>query len=249
MTNCRLEERLRGKALDAAGIQQQQEFMNQKRALAVSADATGSAVELKDLWRELTSGRILVTDSFMTASRCYLVVARNTRLRESALSARAIGSLERYLLGEQQKSVAIDLRLSISSISGELARCLNAMGVDASVTKVPLLLVVAVHAFHRSIAVQTARVSHFEQDGHDQEVLSIERLDERLPSSLSAAERQVVSLRIEGRSLSEIACLLAKSPRTVANQLASVAHKVGASRRCELLSYLVGTSVARERAA
>jgi DNA-binding CsgD family transcriptional regulator len=56
-------------------------------------------------------------------------------------------------------------------------------------------------------------------------------------SALTPAERAVVGRVIAGDSNVEIARLRATSPRTVANQLAAIFRKLGASSRWELMAH------------
>jgi DNA-binding CsgD family transcriptional regulator len=55
---------------------------------------------------------------------------------------------------------------------------------------------------------------------------------------LTPAERQVLALLLEGRTASEIAARRSTSPRTVANQLASIYRKLGVQGRRELIARL-----------
>ena len=55
------------------------------------------------------------------------------------------------------------------------------------------------------------------------------------PDVLSPAEKEVAALVARGRSTADIARARRVSPRTVANQLASIFRKLGVSSRQELL--------------
>ena len=57
-------------------------------------------------------------------------------------------------------------------------------------------------------------------------------------AALSAGQREVAALVLEGRSSREIAALRATSVRTVANQLAAIYRKLGVSSRAELAARL-----------
>jgi DNA-binding CsgD family transcriptional regulator len=54
--------------------------------------------------------------------------------------------------------------------------------------------------------------------------------------ALSPAESHVMQHLLEGRTNAEIAALRATSPRTVANQIASLFRKLGVSSRLELVA-------------
>jgi DNA-binding CsgD family transcriptional regulator len=58
------------------------------------------------------------------------------------------------------------------------------------------------------------------------------------PLSLSSAEREVLELVMEGLSNAEIASRRERSPRTVANQIASIFRRLGVHSRSELLATL-----------
>lgn len=59
-------------------------------------------------------------------------------------------------------------------------------------------------------------------------------------SRLTRAEREVASATIHGDSTAAIARMRGRSPRTIANQLASIYRKLGVSSRAELAARLVG---------
>jgi DNA-binding CsgD family transcriptional regulator len=59
-----------------------------------------------------------------------------------------------------------------------------------------------------------------------------------LPTGLTEAEREIVTLLLEGRSNQEIATLRGRSYRTVANQLAAIYRKLSVASRAELIASL-----------
>lgn len=59
-----------------------------------------------------------------------------------------------------------------------------------------------------------------------------------LPECLTEAERDVVTLLLEGRSNQEIATMRGRSYRTIANQLAAIYRKLGVASRTELIAAL-----------
>lgn len=60
------------------------------------------------------------------------------------------------------------------------------------------------------------------------------------PDALTPAEREVAAATIEGDSTAVIARRRGRSPRTIANQLASIYRKLGVSSRAELAARLFG---------
>ena len=89
---------------------------------------------------------------------------------------------------------------------------------------------------HKNLQVDRLRIG-----GDEYVVMSwprdvgMERLDE-----LTSAERAVTKLVLSGKSNSEIARQRGTSPRTVANQLASLYRKLGVRSRRELSARLAG---------
>lgn len=63
-----------------------------------------------------------------------------------------------------------------------------------------------------------------------------------LPPSLTAAERSVAELLLQGLSTPRIAALRGSRPRTVANQIAAIFRKAGVSSRAELSAHTSAAS-------
>jgi DNA-binding CsgD family transcriptional regulator len=69
-------------------------------------------------------------------------------------------------------------------------------------------------------------------------VMSFALLRQRVPPSLTSAERDVVRRVLGGASNAQIARARGSSPRTVANQLVSIFRKLGIFSRTELAQRL-----------
>lgn len=82
------------------------------------------------------------------------------------------------------------------------------------------------------------RVSYFEVAGEALAVLSVPLASATVLSMLTEAERDVAERAIAGSSNRAIARARGTSERTVANQLASIFHKVGVGSRAELAAKL-----------
>jgi DNA-binding NarL/FixJ family response regulator len=78
------------------------------------------------------------------------------------------------------------------------------------------------------------RAARFIVAGKEMAVLSYPLSPADLPKSLTEAEREVALAIFEGRSNAEIAAQRGTSPRTVANQVASLFAKLGLRSRSEL---------------
>ena len=89
---------------------------------------------------------------------------------------------------------------------------------------------------HKNLRVDTIRIG-----GDEYVVMSWPRdIDAATLEPLTSAERAVTKLVLSGKSNSEIARQRGTSPRTVANQLASLYRKLGVRSRRELTARLAG---------
>jgi DNA-binding NarL/FixJ family response regulator len=206
------------------------------RALAMRADAVShETVELSQVWRGLVGRSETVSDHFQTPERHYVLLQRSAM----ALARRPLRAqvLERVLLGDSQKSVAIERQLAASTIAVASKEALRAMGVQTSTSRAPFSIGLLVHAHHELAVISKGRVSHL-PPGSGLRVVSIPRLDKWLCATLSPSEFEVLRLRADGLSHAEIARCRRSSLRTVANQVAAAFRKLGVSGRTELISYL-----------
>jgi DNA-binding CsgD family transcriptional regulator len=196
---------------------------------------------LAELWEELLTGRQHAVDWFIDEERCFLVVrdARPDERLPSFANARNRALLTRVLLGEPQKVVALDLRVSPSSVAAIAAQYAEAMGFRNGVRRLPVLLLMAVHVGTHGPAQASAQSAVFVHDGVRHRVLVAARPNPARWPNLSEAESAVVALLFERYPNADIARLRQTSPRTVANQLGSVMHKLGARSRCEIISKLI----------
>lgn len=195
------------------------------------------------LWDELIGGGCKIERHFFDDHSCGLVVSRgHADAGAGSLPERHAQILERALVEGGQKSVAIDLGLSQSSVTHILKQCFAFMGLSCWPSRTPLLLVLAAHAaqFRRR-----ERIPHEPVSGLPvRETIRVVRPDLELGAALSPAEYAVMRLLVEGSSYAEIAVLRRTSVRTVANQLAAVFHRLGISGRAELFCLLARSRVA-----
>jgi DNA-binding NarL/FixJ family response regulator len=223
------------------------------RAIAAGADGLAQkSMALAELWRLLVTGALRVVDTFHTDERCYLTLASPATVGKAPrrLSARKVETLQRILLGERQKTVALDCNLAASTIALTVAECLRTLGLDSRTARVPSLVALAAHAASGQTDVLECRISEFPvllsdapeleaQASRSYKVVSVARPDLDIGSALSGAEYAVARLLVEGKSYAEMALLRGTSVRTVANQVASVFQKIGVSGRSEFLSALI----------
>jgi len=220
-------------------------FPEQWRTAVVAIDAISlESVALAEVWNELVAERANLVDLFATPDRHFIVL--EAPLPENArpkLARARLEMLERVILGEPQKVVAIDNELSPSTVAAAVTNALRALGMTTVGSRIPLPLALLVHAHRGESSVQTGRVSRF-YDGRHLKIISIPRLESELETLLSPAELEVTVLRAEGLSHADIASRRGASRRTVANQVASASRKLGVSGRGNMLKYIAR----RERA-
>jgi DNA-binding NarL/FixJ family response regulator len=215
---------------------------NLDRSSIVALDsAQGAQVELKTVWPMFVTGGYRVVQSFCTENRCYGVLRCGPPPRRGrrCLMGRNVELIERILLGDSQKLVSLELGLAPSTVALIVARCLRSLGLDCHASSVPMLLVMAVHAFRAADAPSVARRLDIEHGGQRYVVISARRPDAPLEQMLSGCEYAVARLRVEGRTHAEIAQLRQVSPRTVANQLTATFQKLRVSGRADLLRELL----------
>jgi DNA-binding CsgD family transcriptional regulator len=191
-------------------------FGELQRFLAVCADAASSTrVDLGSIWQELVRGQSAIVDHFFIHDRCFA----------------ALRSLGRSVQPESR----VVLKSSAESPSFE--RALLELGSDAGAAELPLLVVMALHAFHHGgIEAQLSELVH---DGVAFRIVGVERPDARLSETLNAAEVEIARLSVEGRSLREIAARARTSEQDAKNRLAAAFGKLGVDSRLELLQKLV----------
>jgi len=214
----------------------------ERMAQLIHCDAVmGVRFELSRLWTELISGRWIVRETFTSTARHYAVVEGVPAEHARALDARSLAVLERLLLGERQKVIAIDLRLSASTVTTSVQTALRALGLRCRGCRPPLLLAMAVHSANADGTSEHGRITSLPAGPNENLcwIVSARRADLEFPASLSAAERAVTRALAAGQTHAEICSARARSPRTVANQIAAAFRKLGVSGRGELLNRLV----------
>jgi DNA-binding CsgD family transcriptional regulator len=202
-------------------------FGELQRFLAVCADAASSTrIDLGAVWQELIGGQSVIVDHFFIHDRCFAALAapKSGAQPESRVVLKDASVLESLLLASDAQAPAVE-------------RALLDLGVCGGAAEVPLLLVMAIHAFHRG-AIE-AQLSELVHDGVVFRIVGVERPDARLAGTLSAAELAIARLSIEGRSLREIAARSQTSEKDAKGRLAAAFSKLGVKNRLELLSLLV----------
>jgi DNA-binding CsgD family transcriptional regulator len=215
------------------------------RILAAERDAAVSqSFDLARLWLELCRGTWRFRDTFPTENR-YIALIEEPRVRfPQPLKACKLSVLKRVLLGEAPKAVAFELRMGLSSVAAAIQDCLLGMGIPGRLSQASVLLTMAACAAHQPESSPTlGRLSRVEANGEAYWVVSVMRPDLDFPVPLSHAEAAVVRELVAGRSHAQISSLRATSPRTVANQLATVFRKLGVSGRGAVVHKLIQHSL------
>ena len=190
---------------------------------------------------ELISGLCKIEESVFTEQSCALVVTRSHRAAGGPvrpLSKRSAEILERSLIDGARKSVAMDLGLCPSSVAEILKHGFTFMGLSCWPSRIPLLLVMAAHAWRMKELERSATLLVAENQHFSQQTISATRPDNDFEARLTPAEFAVTRLLVEGKSYAEMAVLRRTSSRTVANQLAAAFHRLKVSGRAELLCLL-----------
>lgn len=212
------------------------------RSSALQAlDASGTAWPLGKVWVELVEGRAKAVDWFCAEKQCVLILRATLEPGPTDFrhTWRNLEILRRVLRGDAQKSIAIEFKVSPSTVTTAATQCATAMGFDCSARRIPIVLMMAAHEEARRGARTLARTTTFEWEGMAYRVLATGRPHASLLESLSQAERDIVELLVERRSNSEIGRIRSTSTRTVANQLSSVMRKLEVPGRIGVLSKLV----------
>jgi DNA-binding CsgD family transcriptional regulator len=206
------------------------------RERAIRADETSSAgIRLAAIWAELRAGRLGLVDQFQTQARDILLFQRDPGPTGDGLDADTLETFESVLLGDAQKKVAVVANVATSTVALRCKAALRHLNVGGSGSRVPLSLVVLVHA-HRGQGLLVGRCSVMGSAHTEILVVSFTRPELRLEHMMSASEYEVACLCTEGCTHEEMALRRGTSRRTVANQLASVFRKLGVSGRSEFLA-------------
>jgi DNA-binding NarL/FixJ family response regulator len=211
-----------------------------RRTIAALDAERGRAMDCVDIWNRIVRGALRVKDSFAMGERAFLLLAQQTHC-DAPMEKREQEILERLLLGESQKVLSFEMGLSVSFVAFLSKRALHAIGVETTTSKAPAILCLLVQSSRRAAPMRALRATDLELGGGPCIALSIPLHNSGLGCVLSPAERAVVSMRLEGRSLAEIAFQRQTSTRTVANQLGAACRRLGVSGRWSLVRHVVLT--------
>jgi len=196
------------------------------------SNTVGDCVDLGPLWHELLAGHAFVSSAFHSGDRCLMKVERQ---RAAPVRAQAARIVERVLMGESQKVVAMEMGLAASTVAGACRDALAHVSCYRKPSQAPLLVVMAVH----SACGAPRRFARVDSISSGAELVLSAPLPSRLHTSLTLSEGEVVRLVLEGGSHAHVARSRSTSRRTTANQLASAFRKLGISGMGALRSKLI----------
>jgi DNA-binding CsgD family transcriptional regulator len=208
-----------------------------------------AAIDLSELWRLLVAGTARIVTSYCTEQNACLEI-EFLRGKTRPLRPRDAKLLERALLGESQKLIALDLKRAVSTIATLVGRAVLDLGLSCRVSQAPVALVMVVHAAHDPDVRRQATLRCLEAGATPRFIVSLPRPERGFRAGLNPAERDIVRLRVEGMSYEEMAQSRKTSPRTIANQVGAVYRKLNVSGRLALLASIVKSgngSASRDR--
>ena len=201
-----------------------------------AATGTGAEVDWGSFWKRIAAGKLHIVESTCTETCCNLVLEEMLDADTSPLSAADTRILERILLGESQKAIALDWHSATSTIATKAIRSFRSFGLECSSSTVPTALVMLVHVSLGRIPLLNGEVTTTPEGRMS---ISIRRPDKDLDGFFSAAERQVIAFLIEGITQREMAERRNTSPRTIANQVGSAYVKLRVSGRIAMIGLLL----------
>jgi len=210
--------------------------------LAFHHDRSHETQTASRCWQEVFSGACFLVGSFTAGGRSYGVLrARPAQERGLyRIGARKLVILERMLMGESQKAIAIDLGVGDSCVATMLSECRRRLGVDGRSSSFPLILVLLAQSGTSS----PGPLWSSPLPDPAEVLVSLPRPSTAPLHVLTRAEREVLSCLIEGRSQQEIARERKACTRTIANQLAAARKKLHVTGRFDLVRLLLSTAAA-----
>lgn len=190
---------------------------------------------LTQCWRDLVQGRVDLADGFNTAAETFLALGPPVQNR-AQLSERHVRILERVLLGERAKVLALEYDVSASTVATLLKRSLQQLGWNQRHAALPVGLLILIKAARGGLPPGSRLYRGRLPDGSACRVLAAPLTP--LAAVLPRAVHEVVRLHMEGKSYEEIAAHRATSTRTVANQVSAAFRILRVSGRDELRHYI-----------
>ncbi|HVJ20744.1 MAG TPA: hypothetical protein VM686_35280 [Polyangiaceae bacterium] len=205
------------------------------------------AASAGEIWEQLVQGRITVLGHAEDESHASLFVGPALRRGQAPERAADAAMLRTLLTGVAQKALALDLGIAPSTASLRAANALRALGVECLVKATPLALVVFAnaHAIGGGFSPPGYKVIQSAQDARLE--LRVLRPEVVFRERLTAVEYEVLRAVVEGYTHEQLGTKRDRSQRTIANQLHSIAIKLGTCHRLECINLALRLFAAGER--
>jgi serine/threonine protein kinase/DNA-binding CsgD family transcriptional regulator len=193
--------------------------------------------DLAQVWEDFMAQGLSGCIQAYSPFRSHLVarVVEKSDLRRSVAITRIERAIvARVICGEQQKLIAYELGIAVSTASRRYTQALAKLQLED--TPIPLSLAIAGQNWTRGTKAKVdSRRAFFQYQGSGFCSISVPR--PRVPDSspLTSSERLTAELIIEGRSRLEIAKATGTSAQTVALRLRGIFNKLRASGRYQLI--------------
>jgi DNA-binding NarL/FixJ family response regulator len=199
---------------------------------ALEADDRATPLaSLSELWKDHVGGRLRPCFESVHPDRIVFVAGEGPGTLR-ALHAVDESIVLRVLCGEQQKVLALEVDVAVSTLSTRYNRALRALGVASH--EVPVSLVLAAQCAAKVVPSVYTRRAAFEHQGAPYWVVGVPRPVTSHITTLSPAERQVAAWLIEGCSRREIAARRGTSLHTASRHIHSILVGLHASGRYAL---------------
>jgi DNA-binding NarL/FixJ family response regulator len=214
-----------------------------RRERAVLQDTlTSEASSLAKLWSSLLGSEERIVDAFFTSERCYLILDTNHR-DLPPLTGRQHQILERALIGEGQKTIALELGVAPSTVAFHAREALRFIGIDGRPSRchpLPMLAAIAAVSGAESWSAASSIISG---EAPPLRVVSVARPEIMLAPTLPNAELDILGCLVEGLCYVDISLRRQTAVRTVANQISAVFRRFRVSGRNELVCHLMAASM------
>lgn len=197
------------------------------------------AVPLAEAWRALRNGSFIVVEGHSTDTEHALSL--EPRTSGEPPHGEDLSILEDYFRRGSQSALAIERRVSCSSIALHARAAIQAIGLSRA-TRPPVLLVWAYLAANATSPVCVSATANAERIQ-----LRYPRLDSLLTDVLTAKDAAIISLYIQGHDVHEIASVRGTRARGIATRCNAAFRTLKVSSRLQLLALLGNKALGLDR--
>jgi DNA-binding NarL/FixJ family response regulator len=211
----------------------------------VANDVVGTrhAASAAESWDALVEGRMTIVGHAVDETHASLLVRMQPTQRTAPCSIAHAATLESVLTGRAQKVVVVDFDISPATATGRLTSVLRGLGLTSSVRRVPLALAMVASSHALGAAFSPRGYQAIPSHDADSVELRMPRPETALRPWLSCAEYEVLRAVVAGHSHAEVGNLRDRSPRTIANQLRSIAAKLGVCGRFQYINLAMRAAI------